>query len=374
MRRVVGGVVGAVALAGVLYLWQGGGEHASVSASSARAEPVVRVAAATRRDMPVYARGIGSVDPFNMVAVKTRVDGQIVAVRFEEGQNVRTGDVLYEIDPRPYRAQLAQAEANLARDRALLDNAKLDLDRNVRLKDYASRQSVDTQRAQVAQYEAASASDEAQIEAARLQVEYATIRSPIDGRVGRRLVDPGNVVLAADSKPLVQVSQIEPIAVTFTVPQDTLPAIQARMAAPGDKPAVEARDAQDHAVVARGKLVLVGDAIDRTTGTIALKAVFDNKDRALWPGQFVNARLLLAEMPQVVVVPAGALQPGPDGPILFVVGADSKVAVRPVKVAAKSDGWAAIADGIKPGERVVTDGQDNVGDGLAVEIAADAAG
>ncbi len=192
------------------------------------------------------------------------------------------------------------------------------------------------------------------------------------GGVGRRLVDPGNVVLSADSKPLVQVSQIEPIAVTFTVPQDTLPAIQARMEAArrgGGSLAVEARDSQDRTVLASGRLVLVGDAIDKTTGTIALKAVFENKDRALWPGQFVNARLVLDELHQVVAVPSEALQQGPAGPVVFVVGADSRVLVRPVTLATKADGWAALAAGVKDGERVVVEGQDNVGDGMSVAVA-----
>jgi multidrug efflux system membrane fusion protein len=336
----------------------------------AKAPRLVAVATAATETMPVYVRGLGTVDPFNSVSIKSRVDGQIIAIHFEEGQTVKPGDVLFEIDPRPFAAQVAQTEAALAKDKAQLANAQADLERfqSLSVKEYATRQSVDTQKALVAQMTAQLAADQAQIDAAKLQLGYATIRAPIGGRVGRRLVDLGNFILASDSKPLITLTQIQPIAVTLNVPQDVLPQIQARMAV-ATLP-VEARSPDDQSLLATGKLALIGDAIDKMTGTIPLKAVFDNSDLKLWPGQFVNARLVLNALPDAVVVPEAALLMGPDGMIAYVVKPDSTVALRKVEAGVKAHGLIVVSKGITPGETVVVDGQDGIADGSAVTIGA----
>jgi len=336
----------------------------------AKAPRLVAVATAATETMPVYIRGLGTVDPFNSVAIKSRVDGQIIAIHFEEGQTVKPGDLLFEIDPRPFAAQVAQVEAALAKDKAQLANAQADLERfqSLSVKEYATRQSVDTQKALVAQVTAQLAADQAQIDAAKLQLGYATIRAPIGGRVGRRLVDLGNFILASESKPLITLTQIQPIAVTLNVPQDVLPQIQARMAV-ATLP-VEARAPDDQSLLATGKLALIGDAIDKMTGTIPLKAVFDNTDLKLWPGQFVNARLVLNALPDAVVVPEAALLMGPDGMIAYVVKPDSTVALRKVEAGVKAHGLVTVSKGITPGETVVVDGQDGIADGSAVTIGA----
>ena len=362
--------IGVAALAVVL------GGYRLLESAPAQVAPVpkaprlVAVATAATETMPVYVRGLGTVDPFNSVAIKSRVDGQIIAIHFEEGQTVKPGDVLFEIDPRPFAAQVAQVEAALAKDKAQLANAQADLERfqSLSVKEYATRQSVDTQKALVAQVTAQLASDQAQIDAAKLQLGYATIKAPIGGRVGRRLVDLGNFILASESKPLITLTQIQPIAVTLNVPQDVLPQIQARMAV-ATLP-VEARSPDDQALLATGKLALIGDTIDKTTGTIPLKAVFDNTDLKLWPGQFVNARLVLNALPDAVVVPEAALLMGPDGMIAYVVKPDSTVALRKVEAGVKAHGLVTVNKGITPGETVVVDGQDGIADGSAVTIGA----
>jgi multidrug efflux system membrane fusion protein len=362
--------LGIAALAIVLAGYRASDRQAPVAAPPPPAPRLVSVATATTEAMPVYVRGLGTVDPFNSVAVKSRVDGQIIALHFDEGQTVKPGDVLFEIDPRPYAAQVALAEAALAKDRAQLTNAENDLQRfqALSVKEYATKQSVDTQKALVAQMTAQLAADQAQIDAAKLQQGYATVRAPIGGRVGRRLVDLGNFVLASESKPLIMLTQVQPIAVTLNVPQDMLPAVQARMAA--NSLAVEARAPDDQTLLATGKLALIGDAIDRSSGTIPLKAVFDNPDLKLWPGQFVNARLVLNTLPDAVAVPESALLLGPDGLIAYVVKPDSTVSLRHVEAGVKAHGLVAVTKGIKPGETVVVDGQDGISDGAAVTVGA----
>jgi multidrug efflux system membrane fusion protein len=362
--------IGIAGLAVVLTGYRALDRRAPAATPAAPAARLVSIATATTQSMPVYVRGLGTVDPFNSVAIKSRVDGQIMAIRFEEGQTVKAGDVLFEIDPRPYAAQVAQAEAALAKDKALLANAEADLQRfqALSVKEYATRQSVDTQKALVAQVTAQIDADQAQIDAAKLQLGYATIRAPIGGRLGRRLVDIGNFILASDSKPLITLTQIQPIAVTMNVPQDVLPQIQARMAA-ATLP-VEARSADDHALLETGKLALIGDTIDKTSGTIPLKAVFDNTDLKLWPGQFINARLVLNTLPDVVVVPEAAVLVGPDGLIAYVVKPDSTVSLRRVEAGVKAHGLMQITKGIAPGDTVVTDGQDGIADGSAVTVGA----
>ncbi len=360
--------IGVAALAVVLVGYRLLDRAPPPVAPIAKAPRLVAVATAATETMPVYIRGLGTVDPFNSVAIKSRVDGQIIAIHFEEGQTVKPGDILFEIDPRPFAAQVAQTEAALAKDKAQLANAQADLERfqSLSVKEYATRQSVDTQKALVAQVTAQLAADQAQIDAARLQLGYATIKAPIGGRVGRRLVDLGNFILASDSKPLITLTQIQPIAVTLNVPQDVLPQVQARMAV-ATLP-VEARSPDDQALLATGKLALIGDAIDKMTGTIPLKAVFDNTDLKLWPGQFVNARLVLNALPDAVVVPEAALLMGPDGMIAYVVKPDSTVALRKVEAGVKAHGLITVSKGITPGETVVVDGQDGIADGAAVTI------
>ncbi|GGF17218.1 multidrug transporter [Aliidongia dinghuensis] len=329
--------------------------------------PKVEVATAQVRDLPVYIRGTGTVEPFQEVTVKSLVDGQIVAVHFEEGQMVKAGDPLYTIDPRPFAHQVELAEANRAKDQAQLIAAQAQLTRQASLlqHSYASQQSYDTQKATTDQLAASVKADEAAIASAKLQLDYATIRAPIAGRVGKRLVDTGNVIHTADGTALVDLSQIQPIAVSFTVPQEQLPDIQHEAAAL--TLAVEARAADDQHVLAEGELKLIGNTIDRTTGTIALKAVFANIDRQLWPGQFVNARLVLRVHHGAIVLPISCVRPGAEGPVVYVVDAQNRIHVRPVKPAEKAHDLIAILDGVRAGDRVVVERQEGLAEGSLVE-------
>ena len=326
--------------------------------------PVV-AAQVDRKDVPIYRIGIGTVTAYNTVQVKAREDGQITDIRFKEGQDVKTGDVLAVIDQRPYAAALKQAQANLVRDQAQLANARLDLERDLGLKEYASRQTVDTQRAQVAQFEAAIAADQAQIDAARTNLDYATIVSPIDGRTGIRGIDIGNIVHAGDTQAIVTVTQLHPIAVVFTLPSDDLPVVR-KGEALGTLP-VTALAKDNQTALAEGVLELVDNQIDTTTATVRLKATFGNADRALWPGQFVNARLRVDTQHDGLTVPATAVQRGPDGAYVWVIGPDAKVAMRNVTVTQVQDGQALIAQGLKFGEEIVVDGQYKLQSGSKVE-------
>jgi len=347
--------------------WLRPAEAAPVEATASPVVPKVAVVAAAVRDMPVYVRGTGTVQPFQEVTVRSLVDGQIVGVHFEEGQMVKAGDPLYTIDPRPFAHQVELAEANRARDQAQLVAAQAQLVRQASLlkSSFASQQAYETQKATTDQLAASVKADEAAIASARLQLDYATIRAPIGGRVGKRLIDTGNVIHTADDTPLVDLSQIQPIAVGFTVPQENLPDIQ-REAALGHL-AVEARAADDERILAEGELKLIENAIDRTTGTIALKAVFTNDDHQLWPGQFVNARLVLRVHKAAVVVPITSVRPGPVGSVAYVLDAQNRVHVRPVKVAEKAHDLVTILDGVAAGERVVVQHQEGLAEGALVE-------
>jgi membrane fusion protein, multidrug efflux system len=332
-----------------------GGRGASFNAANA-VIPVVAGEVA-QRDVPIYLTGLGSVIAFNTATIKPQIDGKLIKINFQEGQDVKAGDVLALIDPRPFEATLRQMEANQKRDQAQLVNARADLQRYFDLakRDFASRQSVETQQAQVGQLEASVAADQAQIDNARVNLDYTTIRAPFDGRTGIRIVDAGNVVHAADTTGLVIVTQLQPISVVFTLPADNLPAV-ARAAAAGALPVLAfSRDNQTR--LGEGALAVIDNMIDATTGTVKLKATFVNADRALWPGQFVNARLLVATRRNGIAVPAAVVQRGPQGTYAFVIKPDQTVEMRLIAVDQVQDGVALIAEGLKPGEHVVVDGQ-----------------
>jgi membrane fusion protein, multidrug efflux system len=351
--------------------WWGSSISQSVARGSGPAIPVV-TDKARRADVPIYLTGLGTVQAFNSVLIKSRVDGQIVKVRYEEGKNVHAGDVLIEIDRAPFEAVLAQAEANKLKDQAQLDNARLDLARYTGLaKTFASStQQVDTARALVAQTEAIVKADQALIDTAQVQLNYATIRSPIDGRVGTRLVDAGNIVRATDATGIVSIKQIHPIFVNFALPSGSLPHLRA--ASKDGDISVTALD-RDGQVLATGVLAVIDNQINPATGTINYKAKFDNPDDALWPGQFVNLRVQLAIRRNVIAVPVTAVQQGPDGPYAFVVGDDRIVQKRPLKVGLMNKTTAIIDDGLQPGEQTVTDGQYRIQAGSRVDATAQAA-
>lgn len=321
-----------------------------------------------QQDMPVYLVGLGSVTPLNAVSIKSRVDGQLVQVAFKEGQHVNKGQLLAVIDPRPFEVQLSQAQAALFRDQALLRDARLNYERFKGLLQESgamSQQQVDTQASLVNQYEGTVRNDQAQIENAKLQLSYCHITSPIDGRIGLRLVDPGNIVHASDANPLLVVTQLQPITVIFTLPEDQLPKVAKRMRN-GVLP-VDAYSRDNQTKLDTGKLLTIDNEIDQTTGTGRLKAQFNNKDGELWPNQFVNVRLLLETMKNSLVIPAAAVQRGPQGMYVYVVKPDKTVDVRPVTVAISQNNLTSVASGLSPNDTVVTDGQDKLHAGSTVE-------
>lgn len=337
------------------------------AAANQRPIPVVGAPVATR-DMPVYLRGLGTVIAFNTVTIKSRVDGELVKVNFKEGQEVRAGDLLAQIDPRPFQVMLHQAEANQAKDEAQLADAKINLDRFADLyrQGVIPKQQMDTQSALVAQLEGAVGADKAQVENAKLQLVYSRITAPISGRVGLRMVDPGNIVHATDTGGMLVITQMHPIAVVFTLPEDYIPAILKHMRK-GDL-LVEAYSRDDKTKIATGKLLTINNEIDPTTGTNKLKAVFENPERVLWPNQFVNMRLLLDVKKDATTVPVAALQNGNQGQFVFVVRPDKTVEVRPVKVGFTEANTASIDQGLTPGELVVTDGQDKLQPNSRVDV------
>ena len=337
------------------------------AAANQRAIPVV-AAAVSSRDMPVYLRGLGSVIAFNTVTVKSRVDGELVRVNFKEGQEVKKGEVLAQIDPRPYEVQLHQAEATQAKDEAQLSDAQINLDRYSDLyrQGVIPKQQLDTQSSLVQQLKGAVGSDKAQVENAKLQLVYSRITSPIEGRIGLRMVDPGNIVHATDTNGMLVITQLHPIAVVFTLPEDYVPSVLMHMRK-GDLQ-VEAYSRDDKTKLATGKLLTLDNVIDPTTGTDKLKAVFDNSERVLWPNQFVNMRLLLDIKKNATTVPVAALQSGNQGQFVFVVKADKTVEVRQVKVGFTEANTASIDQGLNVGEQVVTDGQDKLQPNSRVEV------
>src|SRR5215471_5698944 len=340
---------------------QKGGMAQSVSVAVAKAET---------RDLPVYLSGLGSVEAFNTVVVKSRIDGQLVQIAFKEGQEVKEGDLLAVIDPRPYDVALAQAQAALYKDQSALKDAKLNLDRFAGLvKDGVIPQAqYDTQVATVGQLEGAVRADQAQVDNVKLNLAYSRITAPVSGRVGLRQVDIGNMIHATDPNGLVVITQLQPIAVIFTLPEDNLPSVTQHMR--GGSLQVEAYSRDDQTKLATGKLLTIDNQIDQTTGTGKLKAVFDNRERTLWPNQFVNARLLLEVRKNNTVVPAAAIQRGPQGTYVFTVKPDKTVDMRNVTVSFNQGNFTAIATGITPGETVVTDGQDKLQPGSHIEVRA----
>ncbi|MGH7087314.1 MAG: efflux RND transporter periplasmic adaptor subunit, partial [Stellaceae bacterium] len=333
---------------------------------AAAASVPVTAAKAQARDMPVYIRGIGTVQAYNAVNVKSRVDGQIVKVDFTEGQEVKAGDLLYEIDSRPFQAALAQANAVKAKDEAQLASATADLKRDDALlaHNFQTRQAYDQQKAVVGQLQAAIAGDNAQIEMAKLNLSYTQIRAPIAGRLGARLVDAGNLVHAAQDTTLVTIEQLRPIFVTFTEPQRNFEAIRASAA---EAPiSAEALNADGTKGLASGKVSLIDNQIDQASGTIRLKAEFANTQETLWPGEFVNMRLRIATLKDAITAPARAVQQGPDGPYLFVVRNDMTVESRAVTVAETEDGLAVITKDLAAGETVVVDGKYRLDQGTRV--------
>jgi multidrug efflux system membrane fusion protein len=368
VKRAIGAVV-IIALVALVVIWRLGFATQTPPAAAQTPSQAIPVTAGTviAQDVPVFLHGIGTVQAYNSVSIKSRVDGQIIKINFKEGEEVKAGDPLFQVDPRPYEAALEQAQAARQKDEAQLAGAKLDLQRYEKLlgTGYQTRQSYDNQTALVAQLQAAIKGDEAQINTAKLNLSYADIRSPIDGRLGAKLVDVGNLVHANDSTALVMITEVMPIFVSFTLPQEKLDDLrenQKKKALP-----VLAYSADGNKKLAEGKLTLIDNAIDQTTGTIHLKARFDNEDERLWPGEFVHLRVIQTTLGGVATVPSQTVQEGRDGHYAYIIKPDNTVERRSVDLASIQDGMAVVTKGLTPGERVVVDGQYRLTDGARVK-------
>src|SRR5579862_652092 len=376
--RTIWWVVVLVALGGGGYFgWQkyqaAEAAKAAQQAAAARKPAIpVNTAKVEKADFPVYLTGLGTVQGFNTVQVRTRVDGQIDKIAFTEGQMVKEGDLLAEIDPRPYQAAYDQAVAKKQQDEANLANANLDLQRFTKLGEFATRQQTDTQRSTVAQLNAQIAADDAAISNAKTQLDYTQVKAPISGVVGLRQVDIGNIVNAATQTGIVSIAQVEPIAVIFTAPEDQLPYISEAQAVSPLKVIAITTDGKK--VLAEGKLAVINNQVDTTSGTIRLKAVFDNKNHALWPGQSVSTRLLVKTLKDATVAPDEAIQHSTNGLYAYTVGPDDKAVMHKVKVSYSIDGRSVVEEGLTPGDVAITGGQFKVQPGTIVSTAvADAA-
>src|SRR5882757_8255961 len=364
-KRAIAAGAALVALIAAVWL---GLKHQPAAAATQKAPPInVDTAGVVQADVPIYLQGLGTVQAFYTVTVTARVDGELQKVGFVEGQTVHKGDLLAQIDPRPNRAAFEQAVATKAKDAAQLANAKRDFERYTILQpqDLASKQTVDTQRAMVDQLTAQLQVDQAQIDSARTQLDYTRITSPIDGRTGIRLVDPGNIVHAADTTGIVVVTQVQPITVMFTLPEEALDAVNSALAAGPVKVTTVTRNGG--VALDEGTLQLIDNQITSATGTLKLKAVFSNPHNALWPGQFVNARVLVRTDRNVLTIPTAAVQLGPNGPFTYVVKIDSTVEVPPLKIGEESEGSTIVSDGLALNERVVTSNQYRLQAGTLVD-------
>jgi multidrug efflux system membrane fusion protein len=369
-RRWIVLAVAAVVLVGALVALRGrhsGGSAPPARAPDAQARPVpVAAAAVAKRDVPIFLDGLGNVTAFKTVTVKTQVDGRLDQVLFREGQLVRRGQVLAQIDPRPFQIQLHQAEGALARDQAQLTNAQLNVkrDRQLVAEKLIAQQQLDADLALAGQLEGTVQIDKAAIETARLNLDYARISAPIDGVTGIRLVDPGNVVHASDPSGIVVITQLDPIAVLFTLPQDQLTPVSEQLAR-GPLP-VDAQSRDGSTLLGSGELALIDNQINQATSTIRLKAIVPNPRRLLWPNQFVNVRLRLTTRTGALVLPATAIQRGPNGTFVYVIGSDMTAMPRPVEVGLTQGDLALVTRGVEEGERVVVDGQNQLKPGSRV--------
>jgi membrane fusion protein, multidrug efflux system len=363
-------VVIAMVAGGGVYAWRR--YQANSAAAEAKAHPKVApvpvsVAKARRMDFPVYLTGLGTVEPFDTVTVSSRVDGEILKVHFKQGQMVNEGDTLIEIDPRPYQAALDQAIAKRNADQANEKNAALNLDRYKTLgeKDFASRQQIDTQQATDDQLQAQIKGDEAAVSNAQTELSYTTIKAPLSGRTGFRLVDPGNIVHASATTGIVTIVKLQPISVVFTAPEEDVPRINKALAT-GEVP-VDALSSDGKTTLSKGHLALVNNQVDQASGDIRMKATFENKDNELWPGLSVSTRLLVDTIKNGLVVPVDAVQRGPDGLFVYTIGQDNKAKMQKVGVTEDDEGLSLITSGLQDGETVIVEGQSRISDGVAVQ-------
>jgi multidrug efflux system membrane fusion protein len=356
---------------GVWYELLGGVKPAAAAAQSAASQAAAKIPVTSfvvkKADFPVRAYGLGVVSPFKTVTVKSRVDGQIIKVFFKQGQMVKEGDPLLEIDQRPFTAALEQAVAKKAQDEANLRNDRLNLERFQKLakQQFETQQNLDTQQALVDQMIAQVKGDQAAIDNAQTNLGYTSIKAPISGRTGFRLVDPGNIVHAADTTGIVTIAQLQPIAVQFTEPEEQLQAIDKAFDT-GEVP-VEALTSDGTRTLSQGRLVVMDNSVNQATGTISLKARFDNKDNALWPGLSVTTRMLIDTRKDVIVVPQDGVQHGPSGLFAYVIGDNGKVSARPIKVSQSGDANAVVSEGLNVGDRIVVAGQSRLFDGALVD-------